>query len=680
VSERTRTIDTLSVGLLAGFRVERAGVAVPDVAWHRRGAKRLMKLLAIHPTHAVHREQVLETLWSNADIDSARNHLGKALHAARRAVEPDRVPRQDSAYLRVRDDMLTLDPNHVVVDADSFELLARRALRRPTVSSYERALGAYTGVLLPEDLYEDWTLARRYYLADLNLQLLLDLAETLERRGAHREAVVRLRTALQDDPAREDVHRQLMRLYGAMGARSLALRQFEVCRAVLRRELNMAPDRETTALYQDLLANRTPQPNARTVPTESLTGLEAVLSLGGPHTTPFVGHEAALQQLGERLARSDAGSGGLVVISGEAGVGKTRLAATFALEAQRRGSCVLDGGHASDLPYGQFAVALEGYVTGRPKAERLELARRYPTLSYIVPSARTATPVLPKTDDPDDAPVYLGTEIARLLSDIAEVQTVVVVIGDLDEAHSSTLRLLQYLANLAQQRHWLMIATLHDEALIPGNGLSSLLTSMTHEDLCVHIELARLRRQECDALVGALLRGRAAESALLDRIFAVTLGNPLFVEELVREICEEPSTTALDRRRLAIDSFRMPTAVRARIERAVAPLGPAVRRVLELAAVADGEFTLDRLRDAAAALQPPLPDVELFDALDHALSTRILMERRGAYVIPHPLVRKVLLEALPQHRLRQIFTAVRGAPAESLALEETRQPTLTPVP
>ncbi|HEV3281836.1 MAG TPA: BTAD domain-containing putative transcriptional regulator [Acidimicrobiales bacterium] len=249
-------VVTLRVRLLGGFRVERRGVPISDLDWQRRTARQLTKLLATRPSHALHKEQVLDTFWPNLDVEVARSSLAKALHAARRALEPERLPRRDSPYLHVRDDMITLDTDHVVIDADEFERHAKRALRMATASAYETALATYKGELLPEDIYEDWPSQRRHFLAELNVRLLVGLAQALENRGAHIEAVNHLCSALEQDPTREDVHRGLMRLYERMGARGLALRQYEICRAVLRREFNRAPDWETAALYDHLLGER----------------------------------------------------------------------------------------------------------------------------------------------------------------------------------------------------------------------------------------------------------------------------------------------------------------------------------------------------------------------------------------------------------------------------------------
>ena len=103
---RSDAITSLRVRLLGGFRVERidAGQAVSD--WPRRSAKTLIKLLAVQEGHALHREQIIDVLWPKVDAESALNSFGKALHVARRALEPQLPRRQDSAYLRLADGML----------------------------------------------------------------------------------------------------------------------------------------------------------------------------------------------------------------------------------------------------------------------------------------------------------------------------------------------------------------------------------------------------------------------------------------------------------------------------------------------------------------------------------------------------------------------------------------------
>src|SRR5712671_3250410 len=191
----TALADTalLRMRLLGGFRVEHADMAQAVSGWQRRSAKTLTKLLATCPGHALHREQILDILWPGADIDSALNSFGKALHAARHAFEPDLPRRTDSAYLWLTDAVLALNTEHVVIDADKFEELAEDALRSQDAKAYESALAAYGGELLPEDRYADWCAERRSFLAELRVRLLVGRAEVLENRGACNEAADQLR-------------------------------------------------------------------------------------------------------------------------------------------------------------------------------------------------------------------------------------------------------------------------------------------------------------------------------------------------------------------------------------------------------------------------------------------------------------------------------------------------------
>src|SRR5436190_23999216 len=143
ISSNNRAVPKLRLRLLGGFRAERVGVDWPVSGWHRRTAKTLTKLLATTPGHRLHREQLLDILWPGVELESALNSFGKALHAARRALEPELLPRETSSYLRLTDSMVALDPEHVWIDVDDFEQLAESALRHGGISAYEAALAAY---------------------------------------------------------------------------------------------------------------------------------------------------------------------------------------------------------------------------------------------------------------------------------------------------------------------------------------------------------------------------------------------------------------------------------------------------------------------------------------------------------------------------------------------------------
>ena len=339
-------IPILRVGLLGGFRVEQTDGAREVSNWQRRSAKTLMKLLATYTGHALHREQILDILWPGVAVESALNSFGKALHAARHALEPELPRREDSAYLRLADGMLVLNSEHVVVDTDRFEQLAEVAFQRGDITAYEAALAAYSGELLPEDLYETWCAERRNSLAELHARLLLGVAEVLEERGAYDKSAGRLREVLRQDPTREVAHRRLMGLYAEMGTPEQAVRQFQLCEDVLRRELDLVPQQETISLYHHILASRalrqsaTPGADREPVDPGRPSPVEGDATLGGP----FVGRKRVVQRLGEQLVRRDEGRPGMIVVSGEAGVGKTRLLEEFAIQASEQGALTLWGG------------------------------------------------------------------------------------------------------------------------------------------------------------------------------------------------------------------------------------------------------------------------------------------------------------------------------------------------
>jgi DNA-binding SARP family transcriptional activator len=658
---RRRAVPQLRIELLGGFRVERAGVARPVSGWQRRTAKTLTKLLATHPRHRLHREQVLEILWPDVELESALNSFGKTLHAARRALEPELLPRESSGYLPLTDSMVVLDTERVWIDADHFERLAEGALRRGDIASYQCALAAYGGELLPEDRYEDWCAERRDHLGALHIQLLLALAEAHEERGAHSAAAERLREALRHDPTREDAHRRLMALWASLGARDQAMRQFQICEDALKRELDMAPEQATVELYREIQADRIPRPIATAEPEES-GPVEPVHRRASEQRAPLIGRDSVLRQLGEELARADEGRGRMIVVGGEAGVGKTRLVVELAVEARERGAAVLwggSGGYANHLAYGPFAVALERYVASRPDAERSDLAQRFPPLVHFVPSLGIGNEYQPLTDRSADE-LYLTPAIVRLLTDLARAQPVLLVLGDLHDLHPSSLDLLEYLAQLATQRRWLIVGTRREEALERGGELSRLINTTEREGLCVQTELQPLDRASCAQLVRAMLPGGEVDDGFVDHVYVASLGNPLFVEELLGELRArgELVLTKGSWHALASPVACVPARVRALVAQRLAPMEKSVRRVLALAAANGMEISLSDLRTGGAALQPPVSDVALLNALDRALANRILEERDDSYAFRHPLVRSALYEDLTKHRRDELHAAL----------------------
>ena len=660
-------ITPLRVRLLGGFCVERTDVGQAVSDWPRRPAKTLIKLLAVQPGHALHREQIIDVLWAGTDAESALNSFGKALHAARRALEPRLPRRQDSAYLRLADAMLVLDTDHVAVDIDQFEQLAEDAIRRREIAAYEAALAAYGGELLPEDRYESWCSERRGALAELRVRLLHGMAEVLERRGAYNEAADLLRDVLQQDPTREAVHRQLMLLYARMGTPDQAVRQFHSCEAVLRRELDLAPQPETVSLYDEILASRLPPQPSRVDGDRDRVEVRRSPPAQATDGRSFVGRERVMERMFGQLARRDGAQAGMIVVSGEAGVGKTQLLEEFANRARAQGAVTLCGGrgaHASQFACGPFAVALEDYAAGRSEAERTELARVYPALARFVPSLVAGIPL--PVPDLRDYHLDLIPSIVQFLTGLAHRKPVLLVLGDLHEADAVGLDLIMYLAHLAVRAPLLMVGALRDPDIEAGPGLRRMIEAMTRERLWLRIDLHCLSQRATDQLVHALLPGVDVSAGTLAEIYAQSRGNPLFVRELVDGISSYGDAAAADDGVPGSLRLAAPPQTRTRALTAMrlALMDDPLRRVLGLAAtVGAAEISLSQLQAGAAALEPPVAVPVLFDALERALRMRLLEERDEGYAFRHPVVRTAMYDCLPRHRRDEFRTALAASDA-----------------
>jgi DNA-binding SARP family transcriptional activator len=656
------------VRLLGGFCVQRTDVGQAVSDWQRRSAKSLIKILAVQQRHTLHREQITDVLWPHVDTESALNSFGKALHAARRALEPELPRRQDSAYLRLADAMLVLNTEHVVIDADRFEQLAEDAIRRRDINAYEAALAAYRGELLPEDRYESWCSERRDVLAELRVRLLIETAQVLERQGAYHDAAERLREVLLHDPAREAAHRHLMRLYALMGTPDQAVRQFRVCQDMLRRVLDLAPQPETVSLYDQIIASPLSlQPSAG---DRDRIGVHRSSPAGIANGRPFVGRERVIQRMLDQLARNDETKAGMIVVSGEAGVGKTRLLEEFANRAREQGAVALCGGrgaHASQFACGPFAVALEDYTASLSEAERVELASAYPALTRFVPSLGSGSPLQRSAPDLRDYQLDLISTIVQFLTDLARAQPVLLVLGDLHEADTVGLDLIRYLAHLAVRAPLLIVGALRDPDIEVGAGLRRMIEAMTRERLWLRIELHCLSRSATDQLVHALMPGVCVSDDTLAEIYSQSRGNPLFVRELVDAVSSYGDLATRD------DSFqgyarlaeRLQTRTRSLISMRLALMDDPLRRVLSLAAAAGTtDISLSQLRAGAAALEPPVSVPVLFDALDRALRMRLLEERDEGYAFRHPVLRAALYDCLPRHRREEFRTALVAPGAE----------------
>lgn len=250
--DKSSSHPLLEIYLLGGFQVKIDGRPVDEKRWTRRSAKSLVKLLALKPFHALHREQIIDLIWTESAAKNAVNNLNKAIYGARRALEPDLAKGARSKFISTRKNQVFLEsPGSLSVDADKFEKLAGTALRNDDPEAAQKALELYRGDLLLEDIYEDWIYTRRESLRILFRKTATKTAELYAARGEYQASIEILKKLAAEDHSDEYVHRLLMRFYAETGSKYQALKQFEHCRAALL-DLGIDPEPKTIELEQSI--------------------------------------------------------------------------------------------------------------------------------------------------------------------------------------------------------------------------------------------------------------------------------------------------------------------------------------------------------------------------------------------------------------------------------------------
>ena len=245
---------------LGGFAVFRGDERIRPGEFGRARARALLAAL-LCAGEPVHRDRLLEWFWPDLDPERGLRAFGVTLHGLRRALEPQRERGASSSVIVAHGETYAVRlEEHDTWDAAEFERAARDALEASdaggaeAISALSGALEQYGGPLFPEWAYEEWSEPARGRLAETQRQLLAALGGRLVTAGRAADAVPVLRRLVESEPGREAWHRQLMNAYVASGDGAMALRQFQACRTVLRRELGVDAGPETRALYQEILA------------------------------------------------------------------------------------------------------------------------------------------------------------------------------------------------------------------------------------------------------------------------------------------------------------------------------------------------------------------------------------------------------------------------------------------
>jgi class 3 adenylate cyclase/tetratricopeptide (TPR) repeat protein len=401
------------------------------------------------------------------------------------------------------------------------------------------------------------------------------------------------------------------------------------------------------------------------VPWED-AGATAVLS--GGERTPFVARAQERAKLLRAVERAREGAGALVLVGGEAGVGKTRLVEEAAAEARRLGMRVLTGrcvdqqGAPPYLPTIEHIEEAARQVS--PEGLRQTLGENAPEIAKLMPELRVRYPDIPEPVSlpPEQERRYLLHAVAEFTERAARTTPLMLVYEDLQWADESTLLLIRLLAQRVAQVPVLAIGTYRDTDLKPGCPLAAVLPELLRQRLADEIRLGRLREDG----VAAVLAGRAGSMPppeIVALVYAETEGNPFFVEEVFRHLHE--AGKLLDnagqwRCGVQIADSEVPRSVGLVIGQRLERVSDDCRRILTVAALAGKVFRADLL----TAFQGVDED-DLLDALEEATRATLIedvsVEREARYAFVHEQIRQTLLSLLSTARRQRLHLRMADA-------------------
>ncbi len=613
------------------------------------------------------REHLAALLWPESNPErshaSLRNTLGH-LQTALRQVSGQ----AQTSYLSVTHQALALNPDaEVDLDLHTVErayALARtdRSSRVPPESSaslsvLQSAVACHRGDFLtgfslgdaPD--FDDWV-ATQGEVWRRRLGLILDrLSEIQFASGDFASAAETASQWITLDELNEAAYRRKMRAHFAAGERGQALETYDACRAVLADELGVEPEPDTEALAGRIRSEHpSPRPTLRSdTPVSYLENL-------------FAGRFAEYQALVECYRRAAAGQPQVVILRGEAGIGKTRLAREFLAWASAQETEVLQGSafeSGSHMPFQPLVEALRLWLDHDNAPKDLLGEAWLSQLCQLLPELCDRYPELPPAPlGADTDRTTLFESFVRLTLALAQRVPLVLFMDDAQWADSATLDLLQYAI-----RRWresaariMLLVSLRSEALHPMTqppqaGLIAWLGQAGRELAPYHLELEPLGETDTVQMVLSMLTPPAADFA--EWVFHETHGQPFYLMETLKDLLERgalhPKRRAEDNWAFEVDAehdlgqtVRVPSSVRAVIRSRLTRLSPTALTLLMVGAVLDQRLTFERL----CAISNIAEDTGL-PALDELISGRFLLEvappgTASAYAFANDMIRDVV--------------------------------------
>ena len=665
------------IQLCGRLSVEIDGVQLSD-RLRGRQVPLLLAYLVLNRTRHVGRDELIDALWPDQPPVSEDAALRTLLSRLRSSL--------GTSTLAGRDELILALPEPVWIDVEAAAAEVARALDALTRGDARRAwalaqvpLNIASRGLLP-GAQATWLEAPRRELEDVRQQALEVIGRAgLMMGGTQLQSAERAaRTLIETEPYRESGYVLLMEALSARGNGAEALRVFDGLRTLLRDELGTNPSPEAIAAHDRLLRplERGGEPGGEGGAGNQDLGPSAIplpAELRQRAHGPLIGRATELADLVARWDRACGGAGvgadrggedpetqggRIVLLAGDAGIGKTTLAAELARRVHDAGAIVLAGRSPREtvVPYQPFLEALRHWALNAALTDLRASTREYGSeLARLIPELRRRAPDLPPpaSDEPETERYRLFEAVVGLLTELSRSAPVLLVLDDLQWADRPTLLLLRHLARATNPARLLILGAYRSTER-RGDTFTNALGELRRDRLASQLDIRGLNESETAELV-RVRAGVTPARSFAHALYEETEGNPFFVEEIIRHLIEAGvhvgSASASELQR-----FGLPEGVKQVIAFRLGRLEAPAAQLLRVAAVIG--------RDVDAALLErvvTLGEEEFLAALDEALAAGLVVEsdeKPGSYLFSHALIRETLYESMSGPRRARIHKRV----------------------
>jgi DNA-binding SARP family transcriptional activator len=658
-------MEPLRIHLFGGFLLERGEWPLPPIA--SRAGRSLFAYMVMNRARPLQRDFVAGTFWPELPHSRARRRLSHTLWQIQDVVNTGSV-----SHLDVTSDTLAFNTsipywldveefNRIVTGVGNGDGTHTEGL---DAARLRASVELYRGDFLA-GYFDEWVLVEQDHYRQRYLTALRRLVDATKAEGAYEEALSFARRLTHHDPLREEAHQEVMRLSFLLGRTNDAIEQFERCRSVLEEELGAKPSSPTVAIYEKILRQR----RAGIGP---LIDEQKTTPLERRADAPFVGRDDERRLLVDSLERVLTGSGGVVLIEGEPGVGKTRLTTEAAEDARWRGFEV-SWGSCTPGALRPFAPLIEVLESLSPlRVEQLteqvapiwlgEAMRLAPGLGRDGAPEQSAAQLRPA-----EASTRMKDALVHTLSALGRIAPHLLVLDDVQWADQDTLGVLTQIGpRLADSRLHLMLIYRSEEARGDAE-VWDVLRDLDRAAGLGRVVLSPLSVFELDEMVRRILGVSRIEPGVVAQLHRQTGGNVLFTIETLLALRDrglfEAGKDPVRVLQQGLEAHSIPLAPRVRsvIESRMSLLGEEVAEVYELAAVCGDGFDLALLESAT-----DLPRATVLGAVDELLYRGLARDDgTGRYRIAHDQVRQVVYESIDPERRSLLHNVVAETLAET---------------